>query len=74
MIGDSAVNVAINYNSVMANIIQLKIYNATGRLVNSNSEKTVKGKNIYHINLSNTVAGVYFLELNNSKEKISRGL
>ncbi len=56
-------NIKVTYNSGKGGRIELKIFDIRGRLVFTKTEISVKGSNIYPLNLPTSYSGVYYLEL-----------
>lgn len=55
--------VTVQYNSKSAGKVQFKVYDLSGATIFNKTEKAIKGKNTYQLNLSSLYAGSYYFEL-----------
>jgi hypothetical protein len=62
-------NVAVRYAGPTAGTLVVKIYDAAGRVVYSKKEQVLKAANVFNLNLSSLVSGVYYMELNDNNVK-----
>lgn len=63
-------NISVKYNSIKAGKINMIVYDKSGMAVHRNSTYANAGDNIYKLNLSNLISGVYYIELTNDDSKI----
>ncbi len=61
--------VTVTYNSNTADNVQLRVYDKTGKLMFTKTERAIKGSNTYQINFSNLINGMYNLQVNNGSEQ-----
>ncbi len=62
-------NLSISIKDVSTNQYTLKIYDAVGKLMNSKTMSTEKGFNNYTIDVSTLTWGIYFISVENDKQK-----
>jgi hypothetical protein len=62
--------VTAEYYTASSGKLQIKVYDIAGRLVFTKQDKSIKGSNIYQVNLRNLKAGNYFLEITGITEKL----
>ncbi len=60
--------VTITYKSNTTENVQLQVYDKTGRALFTKTEQAIKGNNIYQLNLSHLINGMYNLQLNKGSE------
>ncbi len=61
--------ITVTYQANTANNIRLSVYDKTGRVLFSQKDQAVKGKNTYSLNLSNLINGMYNLQIKNGAEQ-----
>ena len=59
-------NLTINYNNSKAGKIELTVYDKTGLAVYNKIDNAVSGNNYYHLNLTNLISGMYYLQVNSN--------
>ncbi|HYK46213.1 MAG TPA: T9SS type A sorting domain-containing protein [Parafilimonas sp.] len=59
-------NITITYNSGKTGSVDLAVYDKTGMVVFRKTDYALTGNNNYHLNFSNFIAGVYYVEINNN--------
>src|ERR1700739_922881 len=64
----------ITFNSILAGIAYLNIYDLTGRLLTTKNVAALKGTNTTEINTSNYTNGMYFITITNSLQQLSAKL
>lgn len=62
----------INYNTLKAENVTMKVYNMLGGLVYSKQQQSVQGKNIIEFDGSKLSAGMYIYTVSNGAETITR--
>jgi len=62
-------NIAVTYNSRGNSVIQLRVFDITGRTVYNRKEQNIKAVNTFNLNLSGRSAGMYYLEITEGKVK-----
>ena len=53
----------MNYKAGKTGKVDLVVYNKSGLAIFKKSDFSIAGNNVYNLNLSNVVAGTYYLEI-----------
>lgn len=56
----------VNYKTDKAGKVDLVVYNKSGLAIFKRSDYSIAGNNVYNLNLSNIIAGTYYLEIKNN--------
>ena len=59
----SAGKISVNYKAGKTGKVDLVVYNKSGLAIFKKSDFSIAGNNVYNLNLSNVVAGTYYLEI-----------
>lgn len=65
-------NVIVKFNSQVAERISFKVIDLNGKIVYNNPQNIVNGTNTIRLNLANLPSGIYHLQIQSSKETLTK--